>query len=84
MDDFDEEKFELQKKLSVTGIILRDENIFNMILPFIDNVIEFDFPHIDKVEDVEKTNINDFKKAIKNLDFSNYIVTVIKEKNNSI
>ena len=80
LDDFNEEKFELKKKLSITSIILRDENIFNMIFPFINNVIDFDYPYVDKIEDVEKTNISSFEKAIKKLDFSNYIVTIIKEK----
>lgn len=80
LDDFDEEKFELKKKLCITGLVLRDENIFNMILPFINNVIEFDYPYVDKVEDIERTNINTFKEAIKKIDFSNYIVTIIKEK----
>ena len=80
LDDFDEEKFELKKKLCITGLVLRDENIFNMILPFINNVIEFDYPYVDKVEDIERTNIDTFKEAIKKIDFSNYIVTIIKEK----
>ena len=51
LDDFNEEKFELKKKLSITSIILRDENIFNMIFPFINNVIDFDYPYVDKIED---------------------------------
>ena len=51
-----------------------------MIFPFINNVIDFDYPYVDKIEDVEKTNISSFEKAIKKLDFSNYIVTIIKEK----
>ncbi len=83
LDDFDEEKFELKKKNAITGLILRDENIFHMIFPFINNVIYFDYPYIDKVEDIEETNIKEFEESIRKLDFSNYIITTIKEKNNS-
>ena len=80
LDDFDEEKFELKKKNTIARLVLRDENIFSMILPFVNNVIYFDYPYVDKVEDIEKTNVKEFEESIKKLDFSNYIVTVIKEK----
>ena len=80
LDDFNNEKFELKKKNAITRLILRDENIFSMIFPFINNVIDFDYPYVDKVEDIEKTNIDSFEKAIKKLNFSNYTITIIKEK----
>lgn len=80
LQDFDEEKFELDKKASILRMILRDENIMNMILPFVDNVVNFDYPYLDTVEDVERMNFQDYVKMIRGLDFSNYTITLITEE----
>jgi len=80
LDDFDEEKFELDKKASILRMILRDENIMNMILPFVDNVVNFDYPYLDTVDDVKSLNFKDYVRMIQNLDFSNYTITLITEE----
>ena len=49
MNSFDEEKFELDKKNSIINMILRDENIFKTIMPFIENIVEFNYPYVDTV-----------------------------------
>ena len=71
---FDEDKFNINKKNTIVRLILRDENIFNMIFPFIDNIIYFDYPYLDDVHDVYKLNYEEYKKYISELDFSNYAI----------
>ena len=73
-NSFDEEQFELDKKLAIMNIILRDENIFKMIMPFINNVEFFNYPYLDQVDDVKRLDCNEYKEIINNLDFSNYSV----------
>lgn len=77
MDGFDEEKFELDKKTSIISMILRDENIFKTIFPFVDNIVDFNYPYVDTVEDVEAFTYEDFINTIKKLDFSNYSINTI-------
>lgn len=78
LDGFDEELFELDKKDSILRIILREERLIDVILPFVENVVTFDYPYSDTKEDIESFNYDDFIKVIKQLDFSNYTVTTIK------
>lgn len=77
MDSFDEEKFELDKKTSIISMILRDENIFKTIFPFVDNIVDFNYPYVDTVEDVEAFTYEDFINTIKKLEFSNYSINTI-------
>ena len=67
--------FNLRKKQALIGIILREDNLSNTIMPFIDNVLRFGYDHMDTVEDIEKHNFDEFKDFINRLDFSNYSIT---------
>lgn len=78
LDSFSEEIFELEKKDIIIGLILRDEKIVNMILPFVDNLVSFNYPYLDTVKDIEKMTFQAYKKAILDLDFSNYTIVRIK------
>ena len=77
MNSFDEEKFELDKTNSIVSIILRDENIFKTIMPFIENIVEFNYPYVDTIEDAKAFNFNEYVKMIKDLDFSHYSINTI-------
>ena len=72
--------FELDKNSVFIRMILRDESIYKMIMPFVDNVILFHYPYLDEIKDIEKMNYHDFIKTIQSLDFSHYTVVTIKEK----
>lgn len=72
MKKFSTTIFNLNKKEFIMELILRDENIFKMINPFITNVIYYDYPYIDKIEDVYNLTYDKYISIIKNLDFSNY------------
>lgn len=80
LDNFNEELFELDKKDSILKMILRSENLYNTIIPFVDNIVYFNYPHPDEVSDLNEFNFKDFVEMIKSLDFSNYTVTSIKNK----
>lgn len=80
INDFDEETFELDKRVSLLRIILRSENLVDFLLPFVDNIVNYNYPFPDKKEDIEELNFDDFKEMIKSLDFSNYTITTIKDK----
>lgn len=51
-----------------------------MIIPFIDNIVNFDYPYLDNINNLNELEFKDYVKAIRELDFSNYTVTHIKEK----
>lgn len=80
LDSFNEELFEIDKKESILRMVLRGENLFDTIMPFVSNIVEFNYPHPDKVSDIEEFSYEDFVKTIKCLDFSNSTVTIIKNK----
>ena len=81
MNSFDEEKFELDKNNCIVAMILRDENIFKTIVPFVENIVEFNYPYVDTVEDVKAFNYEEFKTMIKELDFSHYSINIIIDNN---
>ena len=80
LNNLSEEKFELDKKSSIVGLIMRDESIFNTIYPFIYNIVCFNYPYMDKVLDIDNLKYTDYVDSIKRLDFSNYTKIVIKDK----
>lgn len=75
-----EENFNLRKNKSIISLIMREENPLTMIGPFIDNVVDFNYEEIDKIEDIENFTLEDFKNTINKLDFSNYCITRIVKK----
>ena len=79
MNSFDEEKFELDKNNCIISMILRDENIFKTIIPFVNNIVDFNYPYVDTVEDIEAFNFEEFKDMIKELDFSHYAINTIMD-----
>ncbi len=72
LEHLDEEKFEIDKKNSIVQMILREENIFRVIMPFINNVVYFHYPYMDKIEDIEKLTYSDYVDMIHSLDFSRF------------
>lgn len=70
--------FLLDKQNSIIRFILRDESIFKMINPFITNLIDYQYPYLDTLEDIERLNFDDFVDCIHKVDFSNYVCMHIK------
>lgn len=80
LDEFDEEFFEVTKKSSIVKLILRDENIFKIVSPFINNIIYYNYPYLDEVCDVERLTFKEYVSMIKDIDYSNFTITQIKNK----
>ena len=80
MDSFDQDFFELEKKNVIMDLILRDENIISMMMPFVNNVVDFHYPYLDTVEELEKLTYQDYVSSIKKLNWSNYTIITIKDK----
>ena len=72
MNSFSKKYFELDKKGCILSLIIRDENIFSMINPFIYNLVNLNYPYLDKVDDLYRLSYDDYVSTIKKLDFSNY------------
>ena len=72
LNHLDKEKFEIDKKNAIVHIILRDENIFSMIFPFINNIVYYHYPYLDTVEDIEKLSYEQYTHMIHQLDLSHY------------
>ena len=76
----DKEMFLIKQKQSIIRLILREDSLFSMLEPFIENIIEYDYYKMDKIKDIEKLTFEEYSKKINELDFSNYCITkIIKE-----
>ena len=80
LDSFNEELFDLNINNTIVALILREENIIHTLFPFVDNVLYYDYPYMDKISDIENMNYNEFVKSMKELDFSNYTITRVVNK----
>ena len=79
----DKEIFELDKKNTILEVILREENLSSVVGPLIENIIDFDYPYLDTVEDIQKLNFEEYKNMISSLDFSNYTITTVDNPKDS-
>lgn len=77
---YDEELFNLFKKRYIIDIILRNDSIYSMLEPFIQNLVFFNYEGIDKVSDIENMNFKEYKEKIENIDFSNYSIVELRPK----
>lgn len=77
---FDKELFNLHKKGYIIDLITRQDNIYNLVEPFIHNLIFFNYEELDKVSDIESMTFKEFKDTINNLDYNNYSITELRKK----
>lgn len=76
---FDKESFEINKNDSIIRFVKRNDKLMDILNPLFNN-FEFNYYELDKIENMERQNYNDYKKVINNLDFSNYSITrVLRE-----
>lgn len=76
---FDRDLFEMFKKNTIINLITRNDSVYDIVDPFVDNVVSFDYEGIDKISDVEDTTFDDFVSSIKTLDFTNYSISILKD-----
>ena len=77
---YDEDNFDLVKKNSYVSMILREENIFKMIFPFIDNIVLFNYPYMDTLNDYDDFTYKNYIKYMNDINFSNYISITVRNK----
>ena len=73
--ELDEINFNIRKKESIIELILREDSLFSIVKPFFDNILNYNYYELDKIEDIEIQNFEDYKKMINELDFNNYCIT---------
>ena len=71
---FKEKDFINSKKQAIIGLILREERLYDVINPFVDNILSFNYYDIDKISDVDSYTFKDYQEVISKLDFSNYTI----------
>ena len=77
---FDKELFDLYFKQCKMNISIRPDSLSSMILPFIDNIVSFEYEYFDTVNDINDFSLKELEDYMNSFDFSNY--TVIKIVNN--
>lgn len=77
---FDKELFDLYCKQCKMNISIRPDSLSSMILPFIDNIVSFEYEYFDTVNDINDFSLKELEDYMNSFDFSNY--TVIKIVNN--
>lgn len=75
---FDKELFNLYQKSYIIDLIVRNDNIYNMLEPFIQNLIFFNYEGIDTIKDIENMTFKEFKNKILSLNLNNYSITELK------
>ena len=70
-----EEDFKIRKKESIIDIILREDNLFSMIKPFFDNILNYNYYELDTIKDIQKQNYKDYKEILDKLNFDNLCIT---------
>lgn len=76
--DNSNEELEFVKKESKLHLSVRSDYISNYVIPVIDNYISFNYPFNDTLEFVESLNYEEYIRIIKNINFDNYSIFVVK------
>ena len=53
-----------------------------MIYQLMTNVIFYDYPYFDKIDDFKKFKFKEFQEYLNNLDFTNYTTIIMKKMSN--
>ncbi len=77
--DFLKEEFNLFKKEDMAKVAIRADNLGNMIYQLMNNVIFYDYPYFDSVDDFKDFKFKEFQEYINKLDFTNYTTIIMKK-----
>ncbi len=70
---FDEKLYNLEVKQTLTRFITRFDNLYGVIIPFIGNIITYNYPYLDEAKDFD-IPFEKYKEIINSLDFSHYTI----------
>ena len=77
--DFLKEEFNLFKKEDMAKVAIRADNLGNMIYQLMNNVIFYDYPYFDSIDDFKDFKFKEFQEYINKLDFTNYTTIIMKK-----
>lgn len=77
--DFLKEEFNLFKKEDMAKVAIRADNLGNMIYQLMNNVIFYDYPYFDSVDDFKDFKFKEFQEYINKLDFTNFTTIIMKK-----
>ncbi len=77
----DTEVYELSMREKKLQVSLRPENLYDVVEPFIDNLICFDYPFLDSVAYLDTFSFQEYQEIINQLDFLNYCMIEVIDKN---
>lgn len=69
---FDKEMFDIWKNKCIINYLVKSDQLSFILNNYYENITEYDYDGLDTLEEVEELNIEECKKMIKELDFSNY------------
>lgn len=75
---FYEDLFELYKKGYIIDLITRNDNLYSILEPLIENIVTFKYESLDKIEVLEEMDFETLVERVETLDFSNYSITELK------
>ena len=76
----DTEVYELSIRETKLKISLLKEKLSSIVSSFIDNLMYFDYPHLDSVTYLDTFSIQEYQEMISKLDFSNFVKTEVIDK----
>ena len=75
---FSKDLFELYKKGYIVELISRNDNLYTILEPLIENIITFKYEALDEVKDIENMSFEAFIAKIESLNFNNYTITKLE------
>ncbi len=78
--DEEKEDFELCKKAIILRVTVRKDNLSSYVSAIMQNYTDFNYPYDDTIEFLNSLNYDDYKKMIRDIDFTNYSVLNVKSE----
>ena len=72
---YSKELFDLYKKGYIIELISRNDNLYTILEPLIENIMSFKYESMDDVKDIENMTFEAFIAKIETLNFNNYSIT---------
>ena len=79
--EFDEESFKVWKNTEIITMINKHETFTNIVSDYIENVNLYDYYSYDDLDFIKDLSLDECKKMINRLDFTNYNVTICEKEN---
>lgn len=75
---YSKELFELYKKGYIIELISRNDNLYTILEPLIENIMTFKYEALDEIKDLEDMSFEAFIAKVEALNFNNYCITKLE------